>query len=114
MQKWRDEWYPNSEQSFGVLTGMMYDGRMDQMMSGSMQEMVDSDATCEMCLRINDLAPSDGRRHILSRHLKRFEHPELVNLAREIFDEQTMEIELMEGRLEEVEAAEGVGRCRSR
>lgn len=33
-------------------------------------------------------------------------HPELKDLARKIIDEQSAEIELMEGYLEEIEAAE--------
>jgi len=109
MQEWRDEWYPDAEQTSGMPAGMMDemmgDGMMEQMMGGSMQEMMGGDATDEMFLRM--MIPHHEMAVDMSeKALERSEHPELEELARKIIDEQTAEIELMEGYLEEIEAAE--------
>ena len=97
MQAWRDEWYPDAEQTSGMMEGMM---------SGSMQEMMGGDATDEMFLRM--MIPHHRMAVEMSeKALSDAEHPELMDLAQNIKDEQTAEIELMEGYLEEIEAEKG-------
>jgi uncharacterized protein (DUF305 family) len=108
MQEWRDEWYPDAEQTSGMLAGMMDemmgDGMMERMMGGSMQEMMGGGATDEMFLRM--MMPHHEMAVDMSeKALEEAEHPELKDLARKIIDEQTAEIELMEGYLKEIEAA---------
>lgn len=96
MREWRDEWYPDAKQSSGMLAGMM---------GGSMQEMMGCDATDEMFLRM--MIPHHQMAvDMAEKALDEAEHPELENLAKTIRDEQTAEIELMKGYLEEIEAAE--------
>ncbi|MDQ3237423.1 MAG: DUF305 domain-containing protein [Actinomycetota bacterium] len=107
MQEWRDEWYPDAEQTSGMPAGMMDemmgDGMMERMMGGSMQEMMGG-ATDEMFLRM--MMPHHEMAVDMSeKALEEAEHPELKDLARKIIDEQTAEIELMEGYLKEIEAA---------
>ena len=78
---------------------------MEKMMDGSMQEMMGGDATDAMFLRMMiphhqmavDMAEEalDGKA----------EHSELEELAKTIRDEQSAEIELMQGYLDEIEAA---------
>ena len=109
MQEWRDEWYPDAEQTSGMPAGMMDEmmgnGMMEGMMGGSMQEMMGGDATDEMFLRM--MIPHHQMAGEMSeKALDEAEHPELENLARKIMAEQKVEIELMEGYLEEIEAAE--------
>ncbi len=108
MQEWRDEWYPDAEQTSGMPAGMMDemmgDGMMERMMGGSMQEMMGGGATDEMFLRM--MIPHHEMAVDMSeKALEEAEHPELKDLARKIIDEQTAEIELMEGYLKEIEAA---------
>jgi uncharacterized protein (DUF305 family) len=103
MQKWRKEWYPDAERTFGV----MEPTRMGEMMSeghmgGSMREMMGSDTTDEMFLRM--MIPHHQLAIDMSeRALKEAEHPELRALAREIIAEQAAEIELMRGYLKEID-----------
>jgi len=105
MQEWRDEWYPDAEQTSGMPAGMMDDGMMEQMMGGSMQEMMGGDATDEMFLRM--MIPHHQMAVEMSeKALDETDHPELKNLARKIIDEQRAEIELMEVYLKEIERAE--------
>jgi len=107
MQAWRDEWYLDAGQTSGMHAGtmdeMMGDGMMEQMMGGSMQEVMGGDATDEMFLRMmiphHQMAVDMGERA-----LEQAEHPELKELAQKIIDEQSAEIELMRGYLEEIEA----------
>ena len=112
MQEWRDEWHPDAEQTSGMPAGMMDemmdemmgDGMMERMMGGSMQEMMGGGATDEMFLRM--MMPHHEMAVDMSeKALEEAEHPELKDLARKIIDEQTAEIELMEGYLKEIEAA---------
>ncbi|MBA2783380.1 MAG: DUF305 domain-containing protein [Rubrobacteraceae bacterium] len=104
MQEWRGEWYPDAGQTSGMPAGMM-EGMMEGMMGGSMQEMMGGDATDEMFLRM--MIPHHQMAVDMSeKALDEAEHPELENLARKIINEQTAEIELMKGYLEEIEAAE--------
>ncbi len=108
MQGFRGEWYDDAEQTSGMPAGMMDEmmgdgSMMEQMMGGSMQEMMGGDATDAMFLRMMiphhqmavDMADKalDGNA----------EHPELAELAQTIRDEQSAEIELMQGYLEEIE-----------
>ena len=107
MQEWRDEWYPDAEQTSGMPAGMMDemmgDGMMERMMGGSMQEMMGG-AIDEMFLCM--MIPHHEMAVDMSeKALEEAEHPELKDLARKIIDEQTAEIELMEGYLKEIEAA---------
>jgi len=111
MQGFRKEWYSDAGQTSGMPAGMMDemmgDGMMQEMMGGSMQEMMGGDATDAMFLRMMiphhqmavDMADDalDGNA----------EHPELAELAQTIRDEQSAEIELMRGYLEEIEASAG-------
>lgn len=110
MQAWREEWYPDAEQTSGMPAGMMDemmgDGMMDQMMGGSMQEMMGGDATDEMFLRM--MIPHHQMAvDMADQALEEAERPELKELAQTIRDEQSAEIELMQGYLEEIEAANG-------
>ncbi|MEJ7632207.1 MAG: DUF305 domain-containing protein, partial [Rubrobacteraceae bacterium] len=88
----------------GMMDEMMGDGMMERMMGGSMQEMMGGGATDEMFLRM--MIPHHEMAVDMSeKALEEAEHPELKDLARKIIDEQTAEIELMEGYLKEIEAA---------
>lgn len=105
MQTWRDEWYPDAGQTSGMPAGMMNGGMMEQMMGGSMQEMMGGNATDAMFLRM--MIPHHQMAVDMSeKALERSERPELKELARKIIDEQTAEIELMEGYLKDIETSE--------
>jgi uncharacterized protein (DUF305 family) len=105
MQEWRDEWYPDSEQTSGMPAGAMGEMMGDGMMGGSMQEMMGGEATDEMFLRM--MIPHHQMAVDMSeKALDKAERPELKDLACKIRDEQKAEIELMEGYLEKIEAAE--------
>ena len=111
MQGFREEWYQGAEQTSGMPAGMMSqmmgdDGMMEDMMGGSMQEMMGGDATDEMFLRM--MIPHHQMAVDMAEEaLRDAEHPELEELARTIRDEQSAEIELMKGYLDEIEAAGG-------
>ncbi len=107
MQGFREEWYADAEQTFGMPAGMMDqmmgDGSgMREMMGGSMQEVMGGDATDAMFLRMmiphHQLGVDMGEQA-----LKEAEHPEIEKLAQKIIDEQSAEIELMQGYLEDIE-----------
>ncbi len=101
MQAMRKEWYPNAERTFG----MMDPNRMEEMMGGSMQEMMGGDATDETFLRM--MIPHHQMAVDMSeKALKEAEHPELKDLARQIKDEQSAEIRLMQGYLDEIRSTE--------
>ena len=110
MQAWRKDWYPNAERTFGMMDPtrmeeMMGGGQMENMMGGSMQEMMGGDATDEMFLRM--MIPHHQMAVDMSeKALKEAEHPELKDLARQIKDEQSAEIKLMQGYLDEIQAAD--------
>jgi len=94
MQAWRAEWYPDAGRTSGTTNGMMEDGMMEQMMGGG-----NADA---MFLRM--MIPHHQDAIDMSEQaLERAEHPELKELAQTIIDEQSAEIELMQGYLEEIE-----------
>jgi uncharacterized protein (DUF305 family) len=110
MQGFRNEWYADSEQTSGMPAGMMDqmmgDGSgMREMMGGSMQEMMGGEATDEMFLRMmiphHQMGVDMGEKA-----LEEAEHPETKKLAQKIIDEQSAEIELMQGYLDEIEAAD--------
>jgi uncharacterized protein (DUF305 family) len=111
MQAWREQWYPDAERTFGMMDPtqmdeMMGDGAMEQMMGGSMQEMMGAEATDEMFLEM--MIPHHRIAIDMSeRALEEAEHPELKDLARKIIVEQSAEIELMKGYLDEIEKTDG-------
>ncbi len=111
MQEWRGEWYGDAGQTSGMpagmMEGMMGDGMMEEMMGGSMQGMMGGDATDAMFLRMmvpHHQMAVDMADEALDRNA---EHPELEELAQTIRDEQSAEIELMQGYLDEIEASTG-------
>ncbi len=117
MQEWREEWYPEAESTFGMMDPtqmeeMMGNGMMEQMMGGSMQEMMDGDATDAMFLRM--MIPHHQMAVDMSEEALdgNAEHPELAELAQSIRDEQSAEIELMQGYLDEIEASTGDRKAR--
>ena len=103
MQGWRDEWYPDdAKQEPEMSNDMMDDGMMEQMMGGSMQGMMGGDIADAMFLRM--MIPHHQDAIDMSEEaLERAEHPELKELAQTIIDEQSAEIELMQGYLDEIE-----------
>jgi len=102
MQERRKEWYPDAEQMSDMPTGMMSDGMMQGMMGGSMQQMMGGDATDAMFLKM--MIPHHQMAVDMSEQaLERAEHPELQELAQTIIDEQSAEITLMQGYLDEIE-----------
>jgi uncharacterized protein (DUF305 family) len=108
MQTWREEWYPDAGRTFGMMDPtqmdeMMGEGQMEETMGGSMQEMMGGDTTDAMFLRM--MIPHHQLAIEMSEEaLEQAEHPELKELAQTIIDEQSAEIELMQGYLEEIEA----------
>jgi len=107
MQAFREEWYSDDEQTSGMPAGMMEemmdDGMMNEMMGGSMQEMMGGDATDAMFLRMmipHHQMAVDMADEALDGNA---EHPELAELTQTIRDEQSAEIELMQGYLDEIE-----------
>ncbi len=111
MQGFRTEWYADAEQTSGMPAGMMDqmmgDGSMmEDMMGGSMQEVMGGDVTDEMFLRMmipHHQMGVDMANRALDGSA---EHPELAELAQKIRDEQSAEIELMKGYLEDIEKTE--------
>jgi uncharacterized protein (DUF305 family) len=105
MQEWRKEWYPDAEQVFGMMVNgdagsMMGNGMMSNgMMGGSMQGMMGGNALDTMFL--NMMIPHHQMAVDMSDEaLSKAEHPELRDLAQKIRDEQSSEIELMQGYLD--------------
>jgi uncharacterized protein (DUF305 family) len=95
MQEWRKEWYPDG----GQPPAMMGDGQtgsmIGSMMEGSMQGMMGGNALDTMFLKM--MIPHHQMAVDMSEDaLSKAEHPELRNLAQEIRDEQSSEIELMQ------------------
>lgn len=111
MQEWRGEWYGDAGQTSGMMDpsqmeGMMGDGMMEGIMGGSMQGMMGGDATDAMFLRMMIPHHQLGIE-MAEQALEEAEHPELGELAQTIRDEQSAEIELMQGYLDEIEASTG-------
>jgi uncharacterized protein (DUF305 family) len=102
MQKWRKEWYPDAAQP----SGMMDDGQTGSMMGngmmdGSMQGMMITNALDTMFLKM--MIPHHQMAVDMSEEaLSKAEHPELRDLAQKIRDEQSSEIELMQGYLDAI------------
>ena len=99
MQEWRKEWYPDA----GQASGMMGDGQTgsmmgNEMMDGSMQGMMGANALDAMFLKM--MIPHHQMAVDMSDEaLSKAEHPELRDLAQKIRDEQSSEIEIMQGYL---------------
>ncbi len=88
MQAWRDEWYPDAGRTSGMPNGVTDDGMTEQVMGG--------DTADAMFLRM--MIPHHQDAIDMSEEaLERAEHPELKELAQTIIDEQSAEIELMQG-----------------
>jgi uncharacterized protein (DUF305 family) len=104
MRAWREQWYPDAEPTSEMMDSTQMEGMMGE---GHMQEeMMGGDTTDSMFLRM--MIPHHQSAIDMSEQaLERAEHPELRGLAQQIIDEQTAEIGLMEGYLEEIEASDG-------
>ncbi len=116
MQGFRKEWYSDAGQTSGMPAGMMDEmmggGMMEEMMGGSMQDMMGGDATDAMFLRMmipHHQMAVDMADEALDGNA---EHPEIEELAQTIRDEQSAEIELMQGYLDEIEASTGSSKAR--
>jgi uncharacterized protein (DUF305 family) len=94
MQEWRKEWYPDAEQVFGMMGNGMMDGSMQRMMGGNVLDTM----FLKMMVPHHQLAVD-----MSDEALSKAEHPELRDLAQNIRDEQSSEIELMKGYLSEVQ-----------
>ena len=111
MRAWREEWYPDAGPTFEMdptqMSEMMGDNQMQEMMGDEhMEEMMGTDVTDAMFLRM--MIPHHQLAIDMSEQaLDYAEHPELKELAQQIIDEQSAEIELMEGYLERIEAGNG-------
>ena len=111
MRAWREEWYPDAGPTFEMdptqMNEMMGDNQMQEMMGDNqMQEMMGTEGTDAMFLRM--MIPHHQLAIDMSEQaLDNAEHPELKELAQQIIDEQSAEIELMEGYLERIEAGNG-------
>ena len=101
MQNFRDEWYPDAEQTSGMPAGAM-----DEMMGeGMMEGMMGGDATDEMFLQM--MIPHHQMAVDMSeKALEESDRPELKKLAQTIKEEQSAEIKLMQGYLDKIEAAD--------
>jgi uncharacterized protein (DUF305 family) len=111
MRAWREEWYPDAGPTFEMdptqMNEMMGDNQTQEMMADEhMQEMMGTDETDAMFLRM--MIPHHQLAIDMSEQaLNNAEHPELKELAQQIIDEQSAEIELMEGYLDRIEAGNG-------
>ena len=111
MRAWREEWYPDAAPTFEMdptqMNEMMGDNQMQEMMGDEhMQEMMGTDETDAMFLRM--MIPHHQLAIDMSEQaLDNAEHPELKELAQQIIDEQSAEIELMKGYLERIETENG-------
>jgi uncharacterized protein (DUF305 family) len=102
MQEWREEWYPDAGRTSGMPGGMMDEIMGHGMMGGSMRGMAGGDATDAAFLRM--MIPHHQQAIDMSEEaLDEAEHPELKELAQMIIAEQSTEIELMQGYLEEID-----------
>jgi uncharacterized protein (DUF305 family) len=104
MQTWRDEWYLDAGRTSGMDNAMMENGimggSMQGEMGGSMHRGMGSDTADAMFLKM--MIPHHQDAIDMSEEtLERAEHPELKEFAQTTIDEQSAEIELMQGYLEE-------------
>lgn len=102
MRKWRQEWYPDADRTFGMMDPTRMDAMMEGMMGGSMREMMGGDTTDAMFLGMMIPHHQLGI-DMAEQALKEAEHPELKELAHTIIEEQSAEIELMKEYLKEIE-----------
>jgi uncharacterized protein (DUF305 family) len=105
MRTWREEWYPDAGPTFEMDPTQMNEMMGDNQMMGDehMQEMMGTDGSDAMFLRM--MIPHHQLAVDMSEQaLDKAEHPELKELAQQIIDEQSAEIELMEGYLEKMGA----------
>jgi uncharacterized protein (DUF305 family) len=113
MRAWREQWYPDAEPTSEMMGStqmdeMMDSAQMEEMMGGGhmQEEMMGGDTTDSMFLRMM-IPHHQSAIDMSGQALERAEHPELRGLAQQIIDEQTAEIGLMEGYLEQIEASDG-------
>jgi uncharacterized protein (DUF305 family) len=99
MKAWRKEWYPDAEETLSMPSGMMQSMMGNGgMMDSSMHGMMGGDTLDIMFLEM--MIPHHQAAVDMSEEaLSKAEHPELRDLARKIRDEQSSEIELMQGYL---------------
>ena len=104
MRAWRGEWYgdPGPEYAYpgdGWSDGMGWD---DNGMMGRGGGMMGRNATDAMFLQM--MIPHHQQAIQMSRRaLGSAKHPELRHLAEQIINQQSVEIELMQGYLQEME-----------
>ena len=104
MKEWRKAWYPDA----GPTPEMMGNGDTGSMMGngmmgGSLQGMMGGNALDVMFLKM--MIPHHQMAVDMSDEaLSKAEHPELRDLAQKIRDEQSSEIELMQGYLGEIKS----------
>jgi len=99
MQEWRNEWYPDAEKASGMMNEGQAASKMGNgMMDGSMQGMMGGNTLDTMFLKM--MIPHHQMAVDMSDEaLSKAEHPELRDLAQKIRDEQSSEIEIMQGYL---------------
>ena len=96
MKEWRKEWYPDA----GPTPEMMGNGDTGSMMGNG---MMGGNALDVMFLKM--MIPHHQMAVDMSEEtLSKAEHPELKDLAQKIRDEQSSEIELMQGYLGEIKS----------
>ena len=104
MRAWRGEWYGDPGPEYAYPGGAWSDGMGwdDNGMMGGGGGMMGRNATDAMFLRM--MIPHHEQAIQMSRvALERAEHPEIRQLAEQIIAEQSAEIKLMRGYLEEIE-----------
>jgi uncharacterized protein (DUF305 family) len=100
MQEWRKEWYPDAGRPSEMMGEEQMGGMMDNgMMDGSVQGMMGGDALDTMFLKMM-IPHHQIAVEMADEALSKAEHPELRDLAQEIREEQSSEIQLMQGYLE--------------
>ena len=100
MQEWRKEWYLDAGRPSEMMGEEQMGGMMDNgMMDGSMQGMMGGDALDTMFLKMM-IPHHQTAVEMADEALSKAEHPELRDLAQEIREEQSSEIQLMQGYLE--------------
>jgi uncharacterized protein (DUF305 family) len=100
MQEWRKEWYPDAGRPSEMMGEEQMGGMMNNgMMDGSMQGMMGGDALDTMFLKMM-IPHHQTAVEMADEGLSKAEHPELRDLAQEIREEQSSEIQLMQGYLE--------------
>jgi uncharacterized protein (DUF305 family) len=125
MQDWRKEWYGDAKLTSsgrmhsmmggGGMSGGHGDGQEEQEShggSGGPRSMMGDDTADAMFLRM--MIPHHQDAVDMSEEaLERAEHPELKELAQQVRDEQSAEIVLMQGYLDEIERTTGASHSAS-